>query len=109
RLSTMLATFSPTQRIKVEQRNLTLLTERLARAVLHDVRIRNDRFQASIRMLQALNPLNIMERGYSIVYRDGVVTNSITSMEIGSNIQIKLQDGVAEAIVQTITTNDREE
>ncbi|WP_203246950.1 exodeoxyribonuclease VII large subunit [Sporosarcina beigongshangi] len=109
RLSTMLATFSPTQRIKDEQRNVTLLTERLARAVLHDVRIRSDRFQASIRMLQALNPLNIMERGYSIVYRDGVVANSVTSMDIGSNIQIKLQDGVAEAIVQTITTNDREE
>ncbi|WP_318614980.1 exodeoxyribonuclease VII large subunit [Sporosarcina sp. YIM B06819] len=109
RLSSMLSTFAPEQRIKEEQRNVTLLTERLTRAVQHDVRIRSERFQASIRMLQALNPLNVMERGYSIVYQDGVVANSVTSMEVGKSIHIKLQDGTAEALVQSITTNDREE
>lgn len=109
RLSSMLSTFSPEQRIKEEHRNVTLFTERLTRAVQHDVRIRSERFQASIRMLQALNPLNVMERGYSIIYQDGVVANSVNSIEVGANIHIKLQDGTAEAIVQTITTNDGEE
>ena len=73
------------------------------------MRIRSERFQASIRMLKALNPLNVMERGYSIIYQDGVVANSVKSIEVGSTIEIKLQDGTAEAIVQTITTNDGEE
>ena len=109
RLSSMLSTFSPEQRIKEEHRNVTFFTERLTRAVQHDTRIRIERFQASIRMLQALNPLNVMERGYSIIYQDGIVANSVNSIEVGANIHIKLQDGTAEAIVQTITTNDGEE
>lgn len=109
RLSSMLSTFAPEQRIKEEHRNVTQFTERLTRAVQQDVRIRSERFQASIRMLQALNPLNVMERGYSIIYQDGAVANSVNSIEVGANIHIKLQDGTAEAIVQTITTNDGEE
>lgn len=109
RLSSLLSTFAPEQRIKEEHRNVTQFTERLTRVVQHDVRIRSERFQATIRMLQALNPLNVMERGYSIIYQDGVVANSVNSLEVGENIHIKLQDGTAEAIVQTITTNDGEE
>ncbi len=60
-------------------------------------------------MLKALNPLTIMERGYSIVYQKDEVANSVKSLEVGGNIQIRLQDGTAEATVQTITMNEGEE
>ena len=39
-------------------------------------------------MLKALNPLTIMERGYSIVYQNEEVANSVKSLEVGGNIQI---------------------
>ncbi|WP_342511433.1 exodeoxyribonuclease VII large subunit [Sporosarcina sp. FSL K6-1522] len=109
RLRSMLASFAPDQRIQEGYRTTSALTERLTRAVQQDVRIRSDRFHASIRMLQALNPLNVMERGYSIVYQNNEVANSVKMMEIGSPIQIRLQDGTAEATVQSITITDGEE
>ena len=105
----MLSSFSPEQRIKEGHRNIAALTERLTRGVHQDVRIQSDRFHASVRMLKALNPLTIMERGYSIVYQDNEVANSAKSLEVGGNIQIRLQDGTAEATVQTITMNEGEE
>ena len=109
RLSSYAFYFSPDQRIKEGHRNITALTERLTRGVQQDVRMRSDRFHASVRMLKALNPLTIMERGYSIVYQNNEVANSAKSLEVGENIQIRLQDGTAEATVQTITMNDGEE
>ncbi len=108
RVSSMLSSFSPDQRIKEGHRNVSALTERLTRAVHQDVRIRSDRFHASVRMLKALNPLTIMERGYSIVYQNNEVANSVKTIEVGTNIQIRLQDGTAEATVQSIKMNDGE-
>lgn len=109
RLNSMLSTFSPEQRIKKGHRNIVALTERLTRGVHQDVRIQSDRFHASVRMLKALNPLTIMERGYSIVYQNNEVANSTKSLEVGGNIQIRLQDGTVEAMVQKITLHEGEE
>ncbi|WP_338656470.1 exodeoxyribonuclease VII large subunit [Sporosarcina psychrophila] len=109
RLNSMLSTFSPEQRIKEGHRNIVALTERLTRGVHQDVRIQSDRFHASVRMLKALNPLTIMERGYSIVYQNNEVANSTKSLEVGGNIQIRLQDGTVEAMVQKITLHEGEE
>ncbi|MEK4715180.1 exodeoxyribonuclease VII large subunit [Sporosarcina sp. resist] len=109
RLNSMLSTFSPEQRIKEGHKNIVALTERLTRGVHQDVRIQSDRFHASVRMLKALNPLTIMERGYSIVYQNNEVANSTKSLEVGGNIQIRLQDGTVEAMVQKITLHEGEE
>jgi len=109
KLSSMLSSFSPEQRIKEGHRNVAALTERLTRGVHQDVRIQSDRFHASVRMLKALNPLTIMERGYSIVYQNNEVANSAKSLEVGGNIQIRLQDGTAEATVQKLTLHEGEE
>lgn len=109
RLSSMLSSFSPEQRIKEGHRSIAVLTERLTRGVHQDVRIRSDRFHSSVRMLKALNPLTVMERGYSIVYQDNEVAKSVRALEVGGNIQIRLQDGTVEAAVQSITMNEGEE
>ncbi|CAM3124158.1 exodeoxyribonuclease VII large subunit [Filibacter tadaridae] len=109
RMNGMLATLSPNQRIKEGYREISGMNDRLTRAAKHDIRIRNDRFQTSIRMLKALNPLDVMERGYSIVYQNDIVTNSVATFQVGSEVQIRLQDGTVNATVQSITTNDGEE
>lgn len=109
RLSTLLSTYSPDQRIKDGYRNITIVTERLTRSAQQDVRMKSDRFHASVRMLKALNPLTIMERGYSIVYKDNEVVNSTELLEVGKEIRIRLQDGTADATIQSIKMNNKEE
>jgi exodeoxyribonuclease VII large subunit len=109
RLSGILASFSPEQRIRESHRTLTVWKDRLRRATNQDIHLKRTRFQSSVRMLKALNPLDVMERGYSIIYLNGELTNSITKMEIGETIQVRMQDGTATAKVQSITTSDGEE
>lgn len=109
RLDRMLTFYSPMQRIKEENRNLSLLKERATRALQNEVRNKNDRFSSAIRMLKALNPLEVMERGFSIVYKEGYVANSVSGLEVGDRLSIRLQDGIVESEIKSIMLNDEEE
>jgi exodeoxyribonuclease VII large subunit len=51
-------------------------------------------FERVIATLQALSPLRIMERGYSLVYKDGnQLVKSINQIKKDESIQIQLTDG----------------
>ena len=109
RLTSMLTSYSPVQKVKEQSREVLSLTDRLTKTMQHDFRMHTDRFSSSVRMLQALNPLSVMERGYSIVYQEGNVAKSANSLQAGSDIQIQLQDGTVNATVQSISLDDKGE
>lgn len=109
RLERMLLFYSPEQKIREGTRNRHLLTERLTRSIQHELRNKNDRFGTSIRMLKALNPLDIMDRGFSIVYKDGNVANSVEDLSVGEQIQVRVQDGVLDAEIKAIRANVKED
>ena len=109
RFTSMLASYSPMQQVKEQSREVLSLTDRLTKTMQHDFRMHTDRFSSSVRMLQALNPLSIMERGYSIVYQEGHVTKSAKSLQTGSDIQVQLQDGTVNATVQSVELDDKGE
>lgn len=109
RLTGMLSSLSPMQDVNEQKREVVALTNRLTRTVQHDFRMHSERFSSSVRMLKALNPLDIMERGYSIVYQEGNVTNSVKSLDIGADVQIQLQDGTANATINSVSQDEEEE
>jgi exodeoxyribonuclease VII large subunit len=51
--------------------------------------------------LEALNPLSVLTRGYSVVYKDKEknIVKSLKDIEIDSEISVKLSDGFADAKV----------
>ncbi len=49
--------------------------------------------------LRSLNPVLVLKRGYSIIYRDDKIIDSADKLEIGNLIDIKFSDGKAEATV----------
>ena len=108
RLTGMLSTYSPMQNLNEQKREVTALTNRLSRTIQHDFRMHAERFSSSVRMLKALNPLDIMERGYSIVYQQENVINTVNSLDIGTEVQIQLQDGTVTATVNSVSHDDAE-
>ncbi len=50
--------------------------------------------------LVILNPFNLMDKGYSIVYKDNVIINSIKKLQKDDNIKIKMSDGTIDAILK---------
>ncbi len=109
RLNRMLSFYSPMQRVKEEDRNLSLLTERMTRSMQNDLRNKTDQFSSAIRMLKALNPLEVMDRGFSIVYKEGNVANSVNGLKIGETLQVRMQDGSVQTVIQSIELNEEEE
>ena len=67
----------------------------LVRAVQNRSRLSQQRFAALIRQLDALSPLKVMERGYSVVYdeQEQTVLNSITQVQPGDIVKIRMKDG----------------
>ena len=52
--------------------------------------------------LRVLNPLLIMDKGFSVLYKDGHVVNSVKQVNIGDNIDAKLVDGSISVLVKEI-------
>ncbi|WP_078545829.1 exodeoxyribonuclease VII large subunit [Litchfieldia alkalitelluris] len=54
----------------------------------------NHTFQANVSKLNALSPLKIMERGYSLAYdQEGALLKSVNTIEAGDSVRVRLQDG----------------
>ena len=53
--------------------------------------------------LNALNPLSVLLRGYSVVEHDGAIVNKTADVAVGDCVDVRLTDGVFSAAVQKVT------
>lgn len=52
---------------------------------------------SNISKLDALNPLKVLTRGYSVVYSDDKIITSVENLSSGDKIKIQFSDGIANA------------
>ncbi|GFR36787.1 exodeoxyribonuclease 7 large subunit [Insulibacter thermoxylanivorax] len=90
-----LARHNPLERIGYMRKDLQGIEQQLVRAVQNRSRLSQQRFAALIKQLDALSPLKVMERGYSVVYdeQEQTVLNSITQVQPGDIVKIRMIDG----------------
>ncbi len=60
------------------------------------------RYIQMIEKLEALNPLSVLARGYSVVELDGAVINDTEKLKIGDEVKIHFKDGSVNAVVDQI-------
>ncbi len=73
--------------------NLKLLNNSLVNIINDD----ETKLNTCIDKLIILNPLNVMQKGYSIVYKNNNVISSIETLNINDTIDVRLYDGEIEA------------
>ena len=96
---------SPTGYLEQKQRQLDLLKGRLVAAENQNIAGHTQRYVALTAKLDAMSPLKVLTRGYSMAQNDrGEVIRSIGQVETGDRIGITLSDG---RILATVT--DRKE
>jgi exodeoxyribonuclease VII large subunit len=79
----------------------------IRRAMMQILIKKQNEFDRVISTLQALSPLKIMDRGYSIVYKDGNrLVKSINQVKEDESIQIQLTDGSLTCHVQSIKESE---
>ena len=99
---------APQQRLAAEKRRLVQVEAQLQRVlhtILHD---KKQQFTTQIRTLEALNPLQILSRGYAAVYdeQSNIVT-SVSDVSHNQPIQVAMKDGTLYATVEQIKQEER--
>ena len=86
---------SPMEQITVLQERTRTVHHQLTTTMLHLLQRKKQSWQASVRHLDALSPLKVMQRGYSLVYdkRQQNLIRSIQQVHIGDEIHIQFNDG----------------
>ena len=91
---------SPTGYIEQRQKSLELLKNRLISAQNQSITRKNQRHIAAVSKLDAMSPLKVLTRGYSMAQTEkGEVLRSVNQVELGERIRISLSDGKLSATV----------
>ncbi|MBD8989412.1 MAG: exodeoxyribonuclease VII large subunit [Clostridiales bacterium] len=91
---------SPTGYLEQKRQQLLLLKNRLISAQNQSLAARKQKYIAAAAKLDAMSPLKVLTRGYSMTRKeDGTVIRSVSQVEIGERVQISLEDGTLCATV----------
>lgn len=91
------------------KKDVTNLEQRCVTSIKHIIESKDDDFRTSVAKLNALNPLSVLQRGYSISYRypSGEVIKNPNDVSVGDKIRTRLANG--EIICQVEESRNIEE
>ena len=102
-LSQAPALTSPTGYLEQREQNLEHLKTRLLAAQSRQIQLRKQRFIGCTAKLDAMSPLKVLTRGYSIVHDgDGRLLRSVSQTQPGREVGITLSDGSVKAVVSEV-------
>ena len=84
---------NPDDIIKNRQIKLDVLNEKINGIYLKKLSAEKEKFAELTAKLDALSPLKILARGYSVTKKDGHIINSISQVNLNDNIEVVLSDG----------------
>ncbi|MGN0660709.1 MAG: exodeoxyribonuclease VII large subunit [Oscillospiraceae bacterium] len=90
---------SPVHRLKLCGERLTGLNGRALSLAMNAVELSLERLEKLSVVLSALNPENVLQRGFSITYANGKIVKSASELKSGDIIKIRLSDSEIEATV----------
>lgn len=96
------------QRLQKEEIELNKINQRIRYVTESVVGDKKARFERAVSLLQALSPLKVMERGYSLTYHNETLVKSVQDVKVGHQIRIRLADGTLYTDVQSIGGKDDE-
>ncbi len=95
----------PTAMIDDKRMRTILETERLCRAASKTVEDKKSAFTNLSSKLEALDPLSVLSRGYSVVEIGGVIVKDIGQLSVGDMITVKTVSGEADAKIDEVRKN----
>jgi len=84
---------SPQQYTNDRRMYLSLLDQRLEKSIVRICNIKRQRFVKAAATLDAISPLKVIGRGYSMVTENGKIIKSVNAVQIGTQVDITLTDG----------------
>ena len=99
-LSASKALQSPTGYLEQRNQSVELLKNRMIAVQNQNITRAKQRYIAQISKLEAMSPLKVLTRGYSMVQTErGEVVRSVSQVSLGERIRVRLSDGTLSATV----------
>lgn len=92
--------------LAVFEDNISVTAQRLNDAYLYAVDNKCAYFGLLTEKLNALSPLSVLSRGYSVCEKNGEIVKSIKTLDADDKLKITMQDGEAFCIVSGVIYND---
>jgi len=89
----LLQKHQPSEKVAKAREKQQMLAKLLEREIDSILKQKQMAFTSLLSKLHALSPLKIMERGYSLIYKEKQLVKSIHQLQPGDSIKIRLQDG----------------
>ena len=97
---------SPVNHIAQRRQKLELLKNRMIAGQNRSVSSRRQRFVGLVSKMDAMSPLKVLSRGYSMTQNtDGKLLTSVNQAAVGSKISVMLTDGTLLATVDEVKEN----
>lgn len=110
RMTSALQLQSPKHAITMQKKQIDYLQNQLTRASVALVNQQKASFQSTVRTLEALNPLSIMTKGFTVTYLDDKMVKSVSQLEKDATLSIKFKDGTVQAkVLEVHSTVEGEE
>lgn len=93
---------SPEGRLKEQRNRLERLTTGMDASMQNRLGSARQRLELAVNHLEAVNPLAVLARGYSVVQdSEGRVVSSVAALRVGEPVTIRLSDGRAVAEIRS--------
>jgi len=93
---------SPKNKVQLLSEKLAGLQNRMVQNIQTQIRFRRERFEGFLKNLNAVNPLAILERGYSICSKDDKSLKSSAEVKPGDKVKIRLSQGGLDCTVKNV-------
>jgi len=90
---------SPQEKISRYRETIDVQTKRLHQLFRQSTEFRHYQHQTMLNKLEGLNPLKIMQRGFSLTTKDDKVITSVEEIHMGDTLKIDYKDGHAKVKV----------
>lgn len=97
-----LSAFSPRHMLEMNEKKLISLKNRLDKAYMQKISQSEREFFTNISKMEAMSPLKVLSRGYSLTYKDKKILADTKNLKIGDNVDITLAEGGFSASVTGI-------
>ena len=91
---------------EVRKQNLDTIKGNINKEILNIINNNKNRLDTLKIKLELLNPDNVLDKGYSIIYKDGKIVKDINSVNINDNINILVKNGKIDASVKGVNKNE---
>ncbi|RKC42205.1 Exodeoxyribonuclease 7 large subunit [Listeria monocytogenes] len=99
RLNDRLHYYHPNKEIELQKEQMTLHLQALDKAMKQLLKDKQQYFFRQVDALEHLSPLSLLKRGFGVTYKENTLVKSVQELEVGDNIQVKMQGGHIDALI----------